>query len=228
MTGKNFPDFFEQTPKYNEIDELNEEINKLRSTYPLKSEFVKQLINTGIRLYNSGDFYAAGFYFERAIKEGDEGVTAKNNLAFMIRRDEYISETYSFLDLLQPGIDINDTFANINMTLYYAKMGQWEIADSYIQSISQSAKDIEEAKNWWNSLSLENEPEGFLVLVFLARYKLVENSFDTVTYLEKISNSYDAVPSWIFEPATQKISGSTHGTNQIASFKIPLLISLII
>ena len=92
----------------------------------VRSEYVKNLINSGITYYNRGDFSSAGALFEQAIKEGDEGVTAKNNLSFMIRRQEYISENYKLYDLLEQCKESGGAFAIINYAMYLVSIDKWE------------------------------------------------------------------------------------------------------
>lgn len=107
---------------------ITELFNKLweDSNY-IRSEYVKNLINTGITRYNNEEFSYAGALFEQAIKEGDEGVTARNNLSFMIRRHEYVSKDYELDDLLEQCRESGGAFALINYAMYLVSLNEWEM-----------------------------------------------------------------------------------------------------
>lgn len=64
-------------------------------------------------------------------------MTAKNNLSFMIRRQEYISENYKLYDLLEQCKESGGAFAIINYAMHLVSIDKWEEADflSY-QSLS--------------------------------------------------------------------------------------------
>lgn len=177
---------------------INELFNKLweDSNY-IRSEYVKNLINTGITRYNIGDFSYAGALFEQAIKEGDEGVTARNNLSFMIRRQEYISENYGLEDLLEQCRESGGAFSLINYAMYLVSINEWGDADSQFKRIRYSDPEIEESINWWKRLYDRGDCEGSLVLGWLLKYgfyeddkRLVSDYFwDAKKYYEDIPNS---------------------------------------
>lgn len=179
------------------LDELLDELWK-NSGY-VSSTYIQNLINTGIRQYNKGDFSYAGALFEQAIKEGDEGITAKNNLSFMMRRQEYVSETYNLSDLLEQCKEHGGAFATINYAMYLVSVGEWEEADAHFKMIENSDSELEECINWWESLYSRGDGEGSLVLGWLKKYGLYKNS-DTsaVDFFEDAKEYYEDMPDFLF------------------------------
>lgn len=165
----------------------------------IRSEYVKNLINTGITRYNNGDFSGAGALFEQAIKEGDEGVTAKNNLSFMIRRDEYISESYELDDLLEKCREGEGAFSLINYALYLVSVHEWENADSQFKRLRYSDPEIEESINWWKRLYDQGDYEGSLVLGWLIKYGFYEDDKKAVSdYFEDAKKYYEDMPNFLY------------------------------
>lgn len=184
---------------------LNELFNQLweDSNY-IRSEYVKNLINTGITRYNSGDFSYAGALFERAIKEGDEGVTARNNLSFMIRRREYVSENYELDDLLEQCKESGGAFSLINNAMYFVSINEWEDADSQFRMIKYSDPEIEESINWWRRLYAQGDCEGSLVLGWLLKYGFYEDDKRSVSdYFEDAKKYYENMPVFLYSTSNE-------------------------
>lgn len=184
-------------------DAIDAQMDALWNKSLSRPEFIKDLINTGIHEYGSGDFAAAGRYFERAIKEGDEGVSAKNRLAFMLRRGEYTSETYELDTLLRAAASSGDTFALINLALFKAQSDEWDDCLEAISLINPGAADLLDAIAWWQGLSLEDDTEGHLVLALLAKQGLFDAS-DLHANLDLAKQQYPNLPDALY---TQEISG---------------------
>lgn len=182
---------------------INELINKLweDSNY-IRSEYVKNLINTGITRYNNKDFTYAGALFERAIMEGDEGVTARNNLSFMIRRQEYISENFELDELLEQCKESGGAFAIINYAMYLVSINEWGEADSQFKKIKYSDPELEESINWWKRLYDQEDCEGSLVLGWLFKYGFYEDDKRLVSdYFWDAKKFYDDMPNFLFSKA---------------------------
>lgn len=179
---------------------INELFNKLweDSNY-IRSEYVKNLINTGITRYNNGDFSYAGALFEQAIKEGDEGVTARNNLSFMIRRHEYISENYELDNLLEQCRESGGAFSLINYAMYLVSINEWGDADSQFKRIRYSDPEIEQSINWWKRLYDQGDCEGSLVLGWLLKYGFYEDDKRLVSdYFWDAKKYYEDMPNFLY------------------------------
>lgn len=179
---------------------INELLNKLweDSNY-VRSEYVKNLINSGITYYNRGDFSSAGALFEQAIKEGDEGVTAKNNLSFMIRRQEYISENYKLYDLLEQCKESGGAFAIINYAMYLVSIDKWEEADSQFRMLKYSDPELKECINWWKKLYSQGDCEGSLVLGWMLKYGFYEDEKRLVSdYFLDAKKNYQNMPDFLY------------------------------
>lgn len=165
----------------------------------IRSEYVKNLINTGITRYNNEDFPYAGALFEQAIKEGDEGTTAKNNLAFMMRRREYKSENYELEDLLSQCRESGGAFALINYAMYLVSVNEWEDADSQFKMVKSSDPEIKECIDWWMKLYNRKECEGSLVLGWLLKYGVYEDEEKSASdYFEDAKEDYENMPDFLY------------------------------
>lgn len=163
------------------------------------SEYIKNIINTGIRRYNNGEFFYAGALFEQAIKEGDEGVTARNNLSFMIRRHEYESRYYELDDLLDQCIENGGAFASINYAMYLVSIGEWEQADSQFEMIEPSDPEIQECISWWGKLYNRGDCEGGLVLGWLLKYGFYEDKGKSSSdYFRDVKQYYEGIPDFLY------------------------------
>lgn len=191
--------FKEYERPYSDLS-LNELFNQLwKDSNYIRSEYIKNLINTGITRYNSGDFPYAGALFEQAIREGDEGVTAKNNLSFIIRRCEYVSENYELVDLLEQCKESGGAFSLINNAMYFVSINEWEDADSQFRMIKYSDPEIEESINWWKRLYAWGDGEGSLVLGWLLKYGFYEDDKRLASdYFEDAKKYYEDMPVFLY------------------------------
>lgn len=172
------------------------------------------LVERGNTEYRSRNYELAGRLFEKAVEIGGSGIdfslyfdkciknhyTAKINLAYMLRRNEYHSYAYEVENLLVDAINSNDAAAYINYALLLTEKNEWEQADLMISKVGQ-AVDLSEAVNFWESLMSKEYPEGYLVMGWLLRYKLIQR--DSMTFIELFDiarESYD-LPDWIYERA---------------------------
>lgn len=182
---------------------INELLNKLweDSNY-VRSEYVKNLINTGITRYNNGDFSYAGALFEQAIKEGDEGVTAKNNLAYMMRRQEYVTDNYDLHDLLEQCNESGGAFALINHAMYLVSIDEWGEADKQFRKIKYSDPEVEECISWWERLYNQGDCEGSLVLGWMLKYGFYKDEDRLVSdYFWDAKKYYENMPNFLYSSA---------------------------
>lgn len=177
----------------NLLDKIWEDSNYVTSKY------IKNVINTGIRRYNNGEFSYAGALFEQAIKEGDDGVTARNNLSFMIRRHEYESRYYELDDLLDQCMENGGAFASINYAMYLVSIGEWDQADLQFEIIEPSAPEIQECISWWEKLYNRGDCEGGLVLGWLLKYGFYEDKGKSSSdYFGDVKQYYEGMPDYLY------------------------------
>lgn len=172
-----------------------------KATYPhiTKNTFSSKVATAGYNAYQLQEYEVATHFFKLAV-DGDDS-NAKNNLAYMIRRDETIGYEFSIVDalkLLRPGVEGKQAFSLVNTALIFALNfgddSSWLIADRIFATLkNQNTSSVEE---WWRSLS---GAEGSLVHLFLIRHgKIASSSLGSVTELYKvIKDTYKNVPSWI-------------------------------
>lgn len=190
------PDFSESTQE--KVDRLEGEIAQLKSdSFQIKTTYIASIISAGMRRYERNSFFDAGYLFERAIVEGDEGATAKNNLAYMIRRGEYVSHIYSLKWLLSKSMAAGEPFAYINQALVYASNNDWHSGDALIKQLKDS--ECGEAIRWWKTLSGNSDAEGDLVLGWLIRHsKYDDGAYNENHYFSKALIKFPSLPDWMF------------------------------
>lgn len=154
--------------------------------------------------YTNGELEKAEKAFSLAASKGDNN--AKNNLAYMIRRGETIMEANKRMSvaarMLQDGAKRGESFALVNMALLFAlNLGtkrDWMIAD---QLMALLADDIDSVCFWWENIAQKDDPEGWLIHLWLLRQRKIDESslgsFEGVA--EKVKSSYDNLPPWIAE-----------------------------
>lgn len=95
------------------------------------------------------------------------------NLAYVLRRGEVVDDTFPCLDeLLNPLVRIGEPLAVLNQALRLAAGIQthvdWHEADRLVGSLGR----IDEIPQWWYKRACLDDPEGHLVLGWLARHGL--------------------------------------------------------
>lgn len=153
-------------------------------------------------LYEAKDYATASYGY---MKSAQLGVgSAKNNLAYMIRRGEYdddsIDNASTALKLLLPGAREKDPFSLVNTALVLCLLlktdADWHIADELFEYVPEKEKDV---IDWWTKL--EDEPEGSLVHFFLLRHEKMEDSpFGAIKSIaRRLAESVDGFPAWLSE-----------------------------
>lgn len=155
--------------------------------------------------YERGDFETAASLFRALAKEGN--ASGKNNLAYMIRRNEVPAEKepviIEAMELLREGVGNMDVFNMTNMALIFAlnlgKESDWRIADDLMAEIPMS--EAQQIWNWWEKLSRSGEVEGDLVLLWLLRHKKVAGSpAENIQDLwKRLQEKLDTIPQWLNE-----------------------------
>ena len=167
--------------------------------------FAADLDTEAQRLYGIKDYFAAGYYFEKAISYHNSDNIAKNNLAYMIRRGEYTSNQYPIRQLLDQAMAAGNAHAFVNDALLFASKNQWEEADSIFRGLCKQFSgtfNMEQAIQTWRTLSYQNDAEGDLVLGWLMRYGIsIESQYSQQKYMERALAKYPTLPEWMKLPA---------------------------
>jgi len=123
------------------------------------------------------------------------------NLTYLIRRGEYLptSKTPSIDVLLEEGLRLDDSFALVNEALRRAAGIQcesdWLIADNVMSRV----EDVGGVISWWRNLADTGDPEGHLVLAWLARHRggLDNNSIKAEQRICEARIGGWKVPEWM-------------------------------
>ena len=193
-----------------ELDEQIEAFRKKQLDEHLKlyGFFINQIYaaklgEEAIHLYEAGDYYAAGYYFEKANSLA-ENATNQNNLAYMLRRGEYVSSTYSVKRLLEKAKAVGEPSAYINDALLKATYGDWENADQVIRELCRKKIDFNGFLNVstpWKKMSYHGDAEGDLVLGWLVRYGVyTDERFTQQELMERALAKYATLPQWLTRP----------------------------
>lgn len=209
------------------------DLKEIEACYDLFSQILLRVIDRSSEIISNHSFkiLGAGFnaYQQKAFREAegyfsvistDVSSSGANNLAYMIRRDEVVQPPNKYyskaLLLLRDGVGENEPFSIINTVLILAiKINEeksWLLADKLVQRISPfQSNGIED---WWKILGLSNDPEGYLVHLWLLRHgKINESALGTYeTLCAKVKTAYPSTPGWLFEKAVEVTSifgGST-------------------
>lgn len=166
--------------------------------------FANDLHAEAQRLYRIHDYFAAGYYCEKALDFYPDN-TIKNNLAYMIRRGEYVSYKYTIRQLLDQSKAGGCLHAYVNDALLSASKKQWDEADQIMSELCAQYVDtlgMEQVIQTWKSLSYQKDAEGDLVLGWLMRYHAYEDRQRTQEeYMERALEKYPTLPDWMKIPA---------------------------
>lgn len=172
--------------------------------------FAAELGAEAARLYDAQDYYAAGYYFEKA-NDVAENPTNQNNLAYMLRRGEYVSSTYSVRRLLEKARAVGEPCAYINEALLEAACGNWEAADQIISELCRKKIDfngILEVSTPWKKMSYHGDAEGDLVIGWLMRYGVyMDERFTQQELMNRALAKYATLPQWLTHPMPENKGG---------------------
>jgi TPR repeat protein len=155
--------------------------------------------------YKSGQYEKASQYFYIGINRHSEN--AKNNLAFMIRRNEVPSYSGdpTVDELLTNLVKEKDLYATINYALCFAsgfqRLQDWHKADEFFISLSEMDRSPDKALQWWNEflISHHNDPEGHLVVGWLSRHGYIQDP-DNLSVKQRVTIAREGgwnVPDWM-------------------------------
>ena len=169
----------------------------------IRQIFAAELGGEALRLYNTRDYYAAGYYLEKAVSLAENAIN-QSNLAYMLRRGEYISSTYTIRRLLEKAEAAGEPFAYINDALLKAAYGEWEAADQIMSVLCHKAIDFDgilEVSLPWVKMSYHGDAEGDLVLGWLVRYGVyTDERFTQQELMERALAKYPTLPQWLTLP----------------------------
>lgn len=161
-----------------EKTELDDFLNEIKNATDAKEKHV--------------DYYAQGRYEEaknQYLKHFD-ALSCRNNLAYMLRREEiqsvlYEGISYSVEELLQNGIALKEPYSLINYALYISwnkDYYDYNVGLTFLIQYKDSGHLLE-AASWWYKLKRDGEAEGYIVLMWLCDVDL--GIFETKEELEK-------------------------------------------
>ena len=162
----------------------------------------------GFSLYKSKDYNQSIYCFEKGLLLGSD--SCKINLSYAIRKGKYPNYhgTPSIEELLSDLVNKErNTFALINFALYIVSdlyiSNDWVKADNYISLINNTDNEnIDNATNWWQTVSDEGDFEGDLVLGWLC-VKGKAKDPKGMTIKERFTNSSKiySIPDWLMKQA---------------------------
>ncbi len=195
------------------MNRLDEEEDKLlllgsihNKSYPNKelTENIDDQLSNGYFYYEKGDMEKACQEFVKAWSEDYNDTTARNNLAYMLRRHEvrevvFGDRSYTVEELLEPGLLVSESFSLVNMALYLIlsqKPADWSRADAYFSKVSKSQGYF--IRNWWESNVLFNDVEGDIVMLLLCRHRLTSQitKWDVNNWFNNAIVAFPDIPLW--------------------------------
>lgn len=187
------------------IDAFEQIRNINKSSIDLVESFSSRLSTIGMVAYSVKNFLTAEKTF-RMLAETC-GTTAKNNYAYMIRRHEIAHITdrdhLIALKLLNDGVKEGEAFSLVNTALVFALMlgdnESWHLADSIFEKLSPLGGALVES--WWKDVAEAGDIEGDLVLFFLLRYGLIDDSETAPikSIARRLTKNLSAFPKWLAE-----------------------------
>lgn len=155
--------------------------------------------------YQQNEFKEAGRYFEYAVTLSGFGNSYSNNLAYMIRRNEYVCDKFNITDLLACQTpDDSSAFLRINRALCTLTGCGYEYdINKVLHEINTCEIELDDALSWWSNEDIVGAPESNVVLLLLSIMEKIEISedFDINTMItQAISDGYN-IPENIIDLA---------------------------
>lgn len=186
------------------IEEIRQDVmQKRQGDYALIRSFVlAEVITEAQSLYSSQDYFAAGYLTEAAVAAGDTArCEGKNNLAFMLRRGEYVSYQYDVRSLLSAAMAGGQPLAYVNMALLEASHHNWEKADALMRTCSAGCSGLElrDIERTWLDLAHKGDAEGYLVQAWLIRFQRYLGGVKSQKEcLDLATRRYADIPVWLY------------------------------
>lgn len=159
-------------------------------------------LQLGMTAYSSNRFITAEGAFRRAVTLNPEVLGGRNNLAYLIRRNEVRNPQKTtgkeIVELLKPGVAHKEPFSLINMALFWAlRVGSeedWKMADQLVSAVDRA--DAHGVYLWWLEVGNKDDIEGYVVHLLLMRHGKISGSplGDMKTLHEKIKKQYNNIP----------------------------------
>jgi TPR repeat protein len=154
--------------------------------------------------YINNDMDTALYYLRQGCYKKDR--KSYTNLAYILRRGEIKTEQIDFpiLELIKPLREEKDLYGSINLALCYAIGFQtekdWRLADQIIAELCLLDENPEAALDWWrDKLAKKGDPEGHLVVGWLARHGLIKDP-EGMTVVERMNLARQGgwdIPDWM-------------------------------
>ena len=181
---------------------LEEKVTCINLAAAISITFLRDALlqDFSMELYKAKDYSTAFYGFVKGAQMGS--VEAKNNLAYMIRRNEYgfdgLDKAKTALKLLVPGVKKKEPFSIVNTALILCLILKedydWQTADKLFEYVDEKEQSV---CDWWANLG--EEIEGYLVHFFLLRHAKIEHSdLGTIKSIAlRLAKSIDGFPEWL-------------------------------
>lgn len=164
----------------NHFDLVRKGLAKLERAYREEHQDDLNRLNGGsstdpvFSMFREGDFRGAANHCIKAMGSGNAN---KTNLAFLLRyghlsKNDLDSQAeYSIPDLLEEGVQNQESYALLNMTLYELELKHYSQAESLLDKISEEGWHDVSERFWYPELwERISDPEGALVCVMAHAY----------------------------------------------------------
>lgn len=149
-----------QIPSVNVDDRINRKLQML----------IIMLNGLAFDFYKDNNYLEAGKWYELAVILNGYGTSSSNNLAYMMRRKEYISSLFKIEDLLSCKTpDETSAFLRINRALCYVKgKSPQEEFKAALKEVHVCENELTPAIEWWSNEEMVGTEESNFVLTLLA------------------------------------------------------------
>lgn len=133
--------------------------------------------SVGLSAFKNGENDIAEEFFRIAVEISDD-LTSKNNLAYIIRKKGKLTKDgkKDVIGFLTEGVRNKEPYSLINMAMLFSiELGgenDWIIADELMSLVGNGSS----AESWWQELGEKDDPEGYLVLLWLLRHHTITDS----------------------------------------------------
>lgn len=184
---------------------LEEKVACINLAAAMSITFLRDALILGFSMeaYEAKDYSTAFYGFLKGAQVGSSD--AKNNLAYMIRRNEYgfdgldgLDKAATALKLLVPGVKEREPFSIVNTALILCLIlkedHDWQTADKLFKYVTEKEQSV---CDWWANLG--EDIEGYLVHFFLLRHEKIEHSnLGSIKSIAlRLSKSIDGFPEWL-------------------------------
>ncbi len=158
------------------------------------------ILRFSMEAYEAKDYPTAFYGFMKGAQMGS--TDSKNNLAYMIRRNEYgfdgLDIASTALKLLVPGVKEREPFSIVNTALILCLLlnddHDWQTADNLFKYVTEKEQSI---CDWWATLG--EDVESYLVHFFLLRHGKINHSDlgSEKSIALHLAKNIDGFPEWL-------------------------------